>query len=215
MQRPAFPPGAEIWAWDWGVATVNGLQVLTKGGDLASYKTNMALFPQDKMGFVVLINANDRLGPILGDLRVAGLSIGLANLMLGQQPPDLASNLPVVFRLFVILVALVQAAGIFWSVITFRRWRRQPETRPHGPWGQVRYIGIPLILNLVWGLILLTGVPKILGGYPLSFLLYVTPELGYFLIVSGGVALVWGLLRTGLAYLALRGAKQIKWVPAT
>jgi CubicO group peptidase (beta-lactamase class C family) len=214
MQRPVFPVGAEVWAWDWGVETVNGTQVLTKGGDLASSKTNMALFPEDKWGFVVLINANDRFAPILGDLSVAGLAMGVAGLVLGQQPPNLASNLPLVFRLFVILVALVQVTGIILSAITFRRWSRQPEYRPRGLWGQVRYIGLPLILNLVWGLVLLIGVPKTLGGYPLSFLLYTTPDLGYFLVVSGGVALVWGLLRTALAYIVTWSAKQSELVPA-
>jgi CubicO group peptidase (beta-lactamase class C family) len=204
MLRPAYPAGAEIWAWDWGVASVNGIQVLTKGGDLSSYKTNMALFPEDKWGLVVLINANDRFAPLLQDLSVAGLAMGVSSLMLGQQPPNLASNLPFVFRVLVALVVSVQVTGIFWSAITFRRWGRQPEHRPRGPWGYVRYIGLPLIINLAWALVLLIGVPTILGGYPLSFLLYATPDLGYFLVVSGGAALVWGVTRTIIAAFILR-----------
>lgn len=69
--------------------------------------------------------------------------------------------------------------------------------------------------NLVWSFVLLIGVPMIMGGYPLSFLTYTTPDLGYFLVVSGGVALVWGILRTVMAYFTLRSAKQNKLVPAT
>jgi CubicO group peptidase (beta-lactamase class C family) len=208
MLRPAYPAGAEIWAWDWGVASVNGMQVLTKGGDLSSYKTNMALFPEDKWGLVVLINANDRFAPLLQDLSVAGLAMGVSSLMFGQQPPNLASNLPFVFRVLVALVVIVQVTGIFWSTIAFWRWGRQPEHRPRGLWGYVRYLGLPLIINLAWALVLLIGVPTILGGYPLSFLLYATPDLGYFLVVSGGAALVWGFLRTALAYIVSRSAKQ-------
>ena len=69
----------------------------------------------------------------------------------------------------------------------------------------VGHIALPLTLNLVWAFVLLIGVPTVLGGYPLSFLRYATPDLGYFLIVSGGIALAWGPLRMALAYLALRG----------
>jgi hypothetical protein len=116
----------------------------------------------------------------------------------------MASSRPLIFRLAIALIALVQATGIFLSVRAFRRWSRYPESRPQGPWGQVRHIALPLILNLIWGLLLLIAVPRFMGGYPLSFLLYLTPELGYFLVVSGGVALVWGPLRTVLAYRALR-----------
>jgi CubicO group peptidase (beta-lactamase class C family) len=204
MQRPAFPVGAEVWAWDWSAIDFNGVAVLTKGGDLASYKTNMILFPEQKWGFVVLINAGDRFAAILRDLRIPGIAIGLASILLGQQPPDLASNLPIVYRLFLALVALVQVTGIFRSGITFWRWSRYPQSRPRGLWRQIWYIGLPLIVNLVWGLVLLVGVPTILGGYPLSFLLYATPDLGYFLIVSGGVALVWGVARTLIAAFVMR-----------
>jgi CubicO group peptidase (beta-lactamase class C family) len=204
MQRPAFPAGGEHWAWDWDVQSINGTQMLTKGGDLASYKTNMALFPEEKWGFVVLINAGDRFAALLGDLRIPGIAIGLASILLGGQPPDLASNLPLIYRLFVMFVALIQVAGIFWSAITFIRWSRSPQSRPRGVWKLVWHICIPFILNLVWSLALLIGVPTILGGYPLSFLLYATPDLGYFLVMSGGIALVWGVVRTLVAVFIVR-----------
>jgi CubicO group peptidase (beta-lactamase class C family) len=207
MHRPAVPVGDEIVAFDWFVYSSNGMTELRKGGDLASYKTNMALFLEDKWGFVVLINANDRFASRFGDLRVAGLAIGVNSLMFGQQPPNLAGNAPLVLRVFVALVAAVQLTGIVRSAMAFGRWRRQPGHSPQGPWGQARHIGLPLMVNLVWGLLLLAGVPALIGGFPLSFLQYLTPELGYFLTVSGWGALIWGSLRTVLAYLVLRGAR--------
>jgi CubicO group peptidase (beta-lactamase class C family)/pimeloyl-ACP methyl ester carboxylesterase len=214
MHRPVTPSGKEHMAWDWGVLSVAGTQVLVKGGDLASYKTNMALFPEDRLGFVILINSNDRWATYLGDLSGSGIAIGLTSLMLGQEPPNLAGNNPLFFRLIVILIAIVQVMDVIWFTRAIRRWNRNPESSPRGPWELARYIGLPLILNLVWALVLLVGVPSIMGGYALSFLQYATPDLGYFLVVSGSFALVWGFLRTILAAIALRRAKQSALVPA-
>ena len=163
MHRPVVKSGDEFEAWDWGILSANGTRVLTKGGDLASYKTNMALFPDSKWGFVLLINANDRWATFLQDLRLSGMAIGVSSLMMGQQPPNMASSRPLIFRLIVALIALVQATGIFLSVRAFRRWSRYPESRPQGAWGQVRHIALPLILNLIWGLVLLIVVPAFHG----------------------------------------------------
>ena len=214
MQRPVVPLGDDMEAWDWHVMSTEGTTVLTKGGDLASYKTNMALFPESKWGFVVLINGSDRFAAFLGDARIPGIAIGLNNLMVGQQPPNLASNGPIIYRLFVTLVLVVQLAEIIRSMMTLRRWQQQPARRPRGLWGHVRSIILPLIGSIAWGLLLLVGVPTLMGGYPLSFLMYMTPDLGFFLIVSGGVALVWGVLRTALAFFTLRGAKHDEHVVA-
>jgi hypothetical protein len=46
-------------------------------------------------------------------------------------------------------------------------------------------------LNLALAAITLIGVPALLG-VPLSFLMYLIPDLGYTLAISGVVALAWG-----------------------
>ena len=61
---------------------------------------------------------------------------------------------------------------------------------------------VPLVSNLAWGLFMLIGFPQLL--YPLSLTLLLVPDLGYLVVVSGAVALSWGIVRTVLAYLALR-----------
>jgi len=63
-------------------------------------------------------------------------------------------------------------------------------------------VGVPLVSNLAWGLFMLIGFPQLL--YPLSLTLLLVPDLGYLVVVSGAVALSWGIVRTVLAYLALR-----------
>jgi len=48
----------------------------------------------------------------------------------------------------------------------------------------------------------LAVAPQLFG--PLPLLIYVSPDLGYIMLVSGVIALVWSVLRTGLAYWVLR-----------
>jgi hypothetical protein len=63
--------------------------------------------------------------------------------------------------------------------------------------------GGALVANLAWALLVLVLVPKQLG-VPLLTLAQGLPDLAYALLVSGLVALGWGVLRTVWAYFALR-----------
>jgi hypothetical protein len=57
-------------------------------------------------------------------------------------------------------------------------------------------------------LITLILLPKIIFGLPLMILATGLPDLGYTLLVSGLIALAWGVLRTALAYSASRAQKN-------
>ena len=92
--------------------------------------------------------------------------------------------------------------GIIQSMGKLHRWRAQPARRPHGWRGLVWHVAVPVVLNLIPALLFLVGAPQLFG--PLSFLIYVSPDLGYVMLVSGVVALGWSALRTGLAFLVLR-----------
>jgi len=67
------------------------------------------------------------------------------------------------------------------------------------------HIFLPLIMNLLWAIIVMAVLPKIFGT-SLSVLVTGMPDIGYTLVFSGLIALIWGPLRTGLAYFALRTA---------
>jgi hypothetical protein len=76
----------------------------------------------------------------------------------------------------------------------------------------VLQIGLPLVLNLAWGLLALVGIARFLGA-PLSIMQYLVPSFGYTLLVSGVVALGWAIVRTILMYFALRAGKQSELIP--
>jgi hypothetical protein len=89
------------------------------------------------------------------------------------------------------------------TVMLLRRWRDQLVLRPHSTTALVTRLGLPLLCNLGWSLIALMGVPK-LFGMPLSQIIYFAPDFGYTLLVSGVVALAWGVVRMALMWWVLR-----------
>jgi hypothetical protein len=88
------------------------------------------------------------------------------------------------------------------SVALLRRWRARPADRPRGLLGIGWRVMLPLVSNASWGLIILVGLPRAFG--PLPVLMRGMPDLGPLLVGSGLVALGWSILRTLLAYVALR-----------
>jgi hypothetical protein len=63
-------------------------------------------------------------------------------------------------------------------------------------------VGLPLVLNLLWAVTLLVVLPPFFS-LPLQTLVFM--DLGWVVLLSGGLALVWGVvLRPILALFALR-----------
>jgi hypothetical protein len=97
--------------------------------------------------------------------------------------------------------------GMVWSLVELRRWFRnsQPDRRPRG-WLRVGWhLVLPLVVNLFLGFVLTVGLPAILpGGLSLQAFVFMYPDLGYAMVMSGVIAFIW-IIRTVLAYFALAG----------
>ena len=212
MHTPAARDGNTemFYAMGWEVETVDGLPTLSHNGDHGNFHADMSL-TSDGWGVVMMTNANGLL--IAG--RPGGITKGVISLLRGQQPP--ANEGVVVFRVIILgimgIVAL-QIIGMIWSLVTLRRWFRnsQPDRRPRG-WRRVGWqVVLPLVVNLLLGLVITVGVPAFFG-VSLQGFVFVYPDLGYTMVTSGLIAFVW-IIRTVLAYFALRGAKPNQLIPA-
>jgi hypothetical protein len=83
-----------------------------------------------------------------------------------------------------------------------RRWRTQPERRPTGVLRVALRVVVPIVPNLLWAVICLVLLPYF-SQTPLSTM--VVTDIGLVQVLSGAVALVWGVvLRPVLVLLALR-----------
>ena len=216
MHRPAVKEGDRdiFYGMGWERrSTLSGVPVIQHDGTNSNFYADMVLEPEGRWGVVILANFNSF---NLNGGRLQGLSSGVISLLHGQSPPDVPMpHHPILASatLLVAVVSVLQVLGIVRSVVLLRHWRTQPNRRPRRRWVVALRVGVPLVLNVGWGLFMLIGFPHLL--YPLSPTLLIVPDLGYLVVVSGVVALSWGILRTVLAYLALRKGGTPKATEAT
>jgi CubicO group peptidase (beta-lactamase class C family) len=204
LHRPAAklpgPPDHDVaYAMGWYVEQLNGTSLLWHPGDTPNFHADILLAPQDRWGVVVLMNGNNVLSPA----RIDGIGRGVLGRLVGRQlatPPVTNANQTLFFVLLGVVV--LQVLGIARSVVLLRRWRARPARRPRGLIRVTARVVLPLLVGLAWALVCLVGLPM-LGG-SLSLLLLTTPDLGWLLVASGTVSLVWGVTRAVLAVSTLR-----------
>ena len=101
-----------------------------------------------------------------------------------------------------LLIPLLQIAGVVATLRLLRRWRQDPELRPSGGrmWGL--HILLPLIPNLLVALTLIPMLGKMRG-----YLMLYMPDYSWIAMVCGSFAGIWTFLRTGLVLLSLRNPR--------
>jgi hypothetical protein len=183
----------------WISDTINDVPVVWHNGSNPNFHADILLIPNGRWGIVLLENAESLLqnGPL------TGIAFGVASLLAGRQPEVVATD-PFLLGLYGVALGLTALAviGLVWSLITWRHWQTRLVQTP-GWRGQFVHVFLPLLLNLLLAALLLAVLPWIFKA-PLFGLTYVFPDLGYTLLVGGVLALGWGVVRTVLAYLALR-----------
>ena len=200
LHRPAVPTSETdtSYGMGWFVGPVNGIPAVFHQGETFNYHANIVLMPGSDQGVVVLMNAENSLDLFIRG-RMGTVAEGVASLLEGQEPPSPPSSTGIFVVYAALLGAIVlQVGGMIRSAAALRR-RRVPT----GRFGWKSRAGLALALNLAWALLVLVLLPKQFG-VPLLTLAQGLPDLAYVLMVSGVVALAWGVLRTVWAYFAFR-----------
>jgi hypothetical protein len=204
MHAPAVRRrGDQFYGMGWYVVPFNGAPVIWHGGDGMNFHSTMILAPAGQWGVVLLENAQNVKD---GGDRMHQTAFGVISLLAGRQPLAAESNTVLQLILLVLVgMTALMLIGMSRSVVVLRRWRTQPGRRPHGRRGIVWHVVLPLVLHLALALLFLVGLPQVLFQTSLSSRVFLwLPDYGYTLLVGGLLALGWGILRTALAYVALR-----------
>jgi hypothetical protein len=192
----AFGLSLGHYGMGWFVGTLGRTKLVWHGSTLPDFAAHMALLPEQKKGVVLLYNAcHHWLNPVLADL-----GNGVAAMLAGEShtPLPFFHVVPWALRAQVLLPFL-QVLGAVVTLRRLRRWRLDPECRPGGgrAWGF--HILLPLIPNLLVALTLKSVIGKRRG-----YLRLYMSDYAWIAMVSGGFALLWSFLRTGLVLGALR-----------
>jgi CubicO group peptidase (beta-lactamase class C family) len=205
LQRPAVatPVADTSYGMGWFVGPVNGTPAVFHQGETFTYHANVVLLPQTNQGVVVLMNAENSLD-LFTRGRMATVAEGVVSLLRGQEPPSPPSRMAI-FIAYALLLAVIalQFSLMIRSVIAFRH-RRVPRGRL-GAWG---HIAVSLLANVAWAALILIVVPQKVLGLPLPILAQGLPDFAYLLLISGVVALGWGIGKTVWALLLLRADRR-------
>jgi CubicO group peptidase (beta-lactamase class C family) len=202
LHQPAAAVGYGdlAYAMGWFVGPTAGIPTVSHGGSLASFHADLVLVPEGRWGIALLLNGEDGRGA-----RVAHIATGVTSLLVGQSPPPIVAphDSRSTFLTYVLVALALQALGISWSVTLLRRWRRDPARRPHGRARLALHLIPALVLNPLWALLCLIGMPLALATTRSDLHVFV-PDLGYASLLSGTLALGWGLLQPVLMALVCR-----------
>ncbi len=181
------------YAMGWYVLDMNGLAAIAHDGDTPNFHADLILIPSGQWGIAVLVNTNTVL---LGD-DIRNLAAGVASLLSGQPPASAPTPYPV------LLLYIFMSGFLVFEIVNLGRlataWKRPVviagPANTFRPW--FKPCGLPLLIGL--------GVAGwMLGGMPVMFqaswpvMLLNQPDLAWVILLGGSLALLNGVLRSGL-----------------
>ena len=204
QHRAAVSTGSadDYYAMGWETGIVDGVPIVHHDGTLPTGYADLVLLPTQGWGIVALSSANSRVAlPRLG-----GVALGIASMLNERQPQAVTeSRLFEALTVAALAIAMLQLVFMVRALARLRRWRAQPQSRPHGALAIGGQIAVPLALNLIWASVILMGLPRVMG-VPLGDAVFLFTDVGYVLAGSAAFALVWGVLRSVLAWRALHAS---------
>ena len=189
LHRPVSPafPGSEMhYGLGWIIGPVAGRPAVWHGGDNFDFHTEFVLLPEDGWGVVLLTNANHVLlaGPMLMKVRD-----GVIAMLYGEQPPRSAQ----LYQGFYLILDALLLGVLAWQVLALTRLRQWRERWAGRRWVSALQIAVGLALPP-----LLLLVPRVVGA-PWPVILLAVPDLGWALLIVGGLMLVVAVARIGAA----------------
>lgn len=183
------------YAMGWISQETGGTRIVWHSGIVPDFGAFMALLPEQKKGIVLLFNANHAMMKMTYD----EVGMGAAQLLAGERPTQtFLGSLHWAMR-GVLLIPILQIAGVIATLRLIGRWRADPEHRPSRGRVWRRHILLPLLPNLVAALTLVPMLGNMRGWAKLFM-----PDFALMAKVCGSFSLLWSLLRTGLILRAMR-----------
>jgi CubicO group peptidase (beta-lactamase class C family) len=181
-----------FYGMGWFDIDIDHTKTYSHGGNVPDFSAYMALIPEQKKGLVMLFNADPYGLPfVLGEVGENTTAI-----LAGKQPGPIKLDFIQWIMRMLPLIPLLQVVGVFATLRSLRRWNQNPALHPGRRRMCFCHILLPLIPNLS-----LAGIMVYLRTHGiLKYLHAYNPDLGWIIRISGGFAIVWSTLRTGLMF---------------
>jgi CubicO group peptidase (beta-lactamase class C family) len=186
----------------WFDIDLGQTKTYTHSGNVPDFSAFMALLPEQRRGFILLINADPYgMPPVTEEV-----GMGVTALLADQKPAPVRLDFIQWLMRLLPLIPILQIAGVMTTLKLVSRWRKAPALRPSSGrlWGE--HILLPLLPNLALAAILV----YLRSSGLIRFLQLFMPDLAWIARISGVFAGIWALLRTGLILRSLRKHQTLK-----
>ncbi|MEJ2305230.1 MAG: hypothetical protein P8Y14_27225, partial [Anaerolineales bacterium] len=184
------------YAMGWISQETGESRIVWHSGIVPDFGAFMALVPEQKKGIVLLYNANHAMIKVTLD----EFGLGAAQQLAGERPEGTIFGALYLGMRGMLLIPLLQIAGILATLRLLHGWRADPALRPSRGRMWVQHILLPLLPNLLAVLTLVPVMSKMRGWVRLFM-----PDFSWVAWICGSFAGIWAILRTVLILKALGG----------
>jgi Beta-lactamase class C and other penicillin binding proteins len=159
------------------------LSMIQHTGETAQYHANVVLKPQEHIGVIQLANFG-------GDMTPISIGVGVADIMIGKEPPQV-SKIITIYNILLRIVAILIISLLIFSFIRLKKWKRQIYISKTKCLVNLIFMGIINIMLPLWIIIFLPWVVH--TNWKSSMLIF--PDIGWTSMISCIALLIIGVIK--------------------
>lgn len=188
-----------FYGMGWFNMPTNGVPTIRHSGEVPNYHSTMIMMPNEKYGIILLANINNS---ILISGLIERIGEGVVDLLAGKQPAAISSS--TYYQMYMIMngIFLIIIVLLFFHIKNIKKWKnRLANGKP------ITFI-IPLLVNIILPLLILTQLPKLLG-VTWFFLFDFVPDVTSFVFSVSVILLFAGCFKLYIMAIFLTKRKKM------
>jgi CubicO group peptidase (beta-lactamase class C family) len=179
-----------FYGMGWFDIDLGATKTYSHGGNVPDFAAHIGLLPEHKRAVAILFNANPYGLPLI----LEEVGIGVTALLAEQQPPPIKLDFIQWIARLLPLIPVLQVYDLLATLRKVRRWEKDPALEPRGAiqWGE------QMVLPLFPHLLLASVLVYLRSSGFIRYLDLFNPDVAWTARISGTLAGIWALLRSGL-----------------
>ena len=191
--------GGLYYGMGWFIGATGGVSTIAHDGYTANFRAEMVMVPSQGWGIVILVNAY---GFIALSTALDQITQGVTSLLMGHQPPPERISFSLLYISIDLAILLLSALQI-WLLVKVFCWRKRVEHLKRQPGVLLAHALLLVTWEIVVPLMLVIGLPLLLNT-PWPVMLLYQPDIISWLVGMMLLSTGTAITRTLLAILACR-----------
>src|SRR5947209_3632655 len=191
--------GCLYYGMGWFIGATGGVSTIAHDGYTANFRTEMVIVPSQDWGIVILVNAY---GFIALSTALDQITQGVTSLLMGHQPPPERISFSLLYISMDLAILLLSALQM-WLLVKVFCWRKRVEHLKRHPGVLLAHALLLVAWEIVVPLLLVIGLPLLLNT-PWPVMLLYQPDIISWLMAMMLLSIGTATTKTLLVILAWR-----------